>query len=324
MIRNLANPFLNPCFVGCASAWLCLATSLCHAEQAKKSLNYYYVDAYIVSLDAKQSLSSYRGREHVSGTPGSAIGSSTPTTKVDIDLNVESGRFFADVTMTNHKKPEDTKKQRIDLTNLRPTSIEVDTDKDGRTYQLNLVPTIKSARIAPKSFQAVTDEMYSLQFHGSRVMLNDKQYIGNMLASGSDYVNVDICGLALIEFSLRQLKDAKPWGTLSDGQIRIANPDGTFITISNVTNGNENRFVTGGPYTVWVRWNKPQATVEEFRGALKAQRELLAKETQEGFPDDTKASVIARIDQELAREPGPWITGCGAHDLRKDEFVREE
>ena len=69
--------------------------------------------------------------------------------EIRIELNVESGRFLADVTMTNDKKPDDKKKQRVDLTNLRPTSIEIETDKDGRTYQLNLVPTIKTSRSRP-------------------------------------------------------------------------------------------------------------------------------------------------------------------------------
>src|SRR6185369_10123061 len=197
-----------------------------------------------------------------------------------------------------------------------PTSIEIETDKNGRTYQLNLVPTIKSVSLASKPFHTVTDEMYTLRFHSSRVTLNDKHFIGNMMATDSDYFNVEICGFASIEFSLRHLTDAKPWGILSNGEIRIANPDGRFFTISNVTNGPDDKFVSGGPYTVWVRWNKPQTTIDEYRSALKAQREVLTKDTSARLPADTKSSVLARIDQELARGPGPWIIGCGAHELR--------
>jgi hypothetical protein len=304
-------------------AWLGLASSI-HAQQTKESLKYYYVDACIVSLDAKQSLASYQDHGRVSGAPGSTIGNSTPTTTIGIELNVESGRFLADVTMTNKQKPEKPTKKRVDLTNLRPTSIEIETGKDGRTYQLNLVPTIKSAQLTPKSFRTATNELYRLQFHSSQVTLNDRQYVGNMLASDADYFNVEICGLASIEFSLKHLKNAKPWGTLSDGQITIANPDGNSIVISNVTNGPGERLVSGGPYTVWVRWNKPQATVEEYRTALKAQREMLAKQILPGASDETKASILARIDKELAREPSPWIIGCGAHDVQKKELSPDE
>ena len=323
MIHKSITLPLRSCSIVCAIAALCLATTPCRAEQAKKSL-YYYVDAYLVSLDAKQSLASYTAQGHVSGTPGSTIGNSTPSVEIRIELNVESGRFLADVTTTNHKKPDDKKTQRLDLTNLRPTSIEIETDKNGQIYQLNLVPTIKTVSLAAKPFHSVTDGMYALRFHASQVTLNDKQVIGNMMASDAEYFNMDICGLASIEFSLRQLKDAKPWGTLSNGEIRIANPDGRFITISNVTNGPDDQFISGGPYTVWVRWNKPQATIDEYRGALKAQRELLARDASKGLSEDTKSIALKRIDQELAREPGPWIIGCGAHDLRKNEFIRDE
>ena len=106
-------------------------------------------------------------------------------------------------------------------------------------------------------------------------MLNDKQYIGRMLASDAEMLWIDICGVAHIEFSLHKLKGAEPWGRLQNGQITIANPDGTTIEIGNVTNGSEDRVVEGGPYTVWVRWEKPTATVEEFRAAMNTQREQL-------------------------------------------------
>ena len=166
--------------------------------------------------------------------------------------------------------------------------------------------------------------MYALRFHASRVTLNDKQFIGNMMASDSDYFNVDICGLASIEFSLRHLKDAKPWGTLSDGEIRIANPDGRFITISNVTNGPDDQFISGGPYTVWVRWNKPQATVDEYRAALKAQRESTGKRRA------GRSSCRYQIKRPRADRPGIGPrTRPLDHRLRRartsqERFIRDE
>ena len=301
-----------------------LSTTEDRAEQPKESFNSYYVEANLVSLDAKQSLASYKGGGQLSGSPGSRLGTSTPTKDIEIDLSVESRRLIANLTLTNDKNAADKKTQRIDLTNLRPASIEVDTDKDGRTYYLNLVPTVRTTQIAPKSFQTAANELYRLRFHSSQVMLNNKQNIGDMMASDADYFNLEIVGLASIEFSLRHLKDAKPWGTLYNGRIQIAKPGGDFITISNVTNGPDNRLVSGGPYTVWVRWNKSQGTVEEFRGALKAQRALLAGENSDGGPNDTKALHLARIDEVIANLSGPWVAGCGAHDLHKSEYIREQ
>ena len=348
MTRKRTSTYAATHFFTCVCAWFCLGATLCtaqesskpsddnlprqamlsttedRAEQPKESFNSYYVEANLVSLDAKQSLASYKGGGELSGSPGSRLGSSTPTKKIDIDLSVESGRLLADLTLTNEKDAADKKTQRIDLTNLRPASIEVDTDKEGRIYYLNLVPTVKSTRIVAKSFQTAANELYRLRFHSSQIMLNNKQNIGDMMATDADYFNLEIVGLASIEFSLRHLKDAKPWGTLYNGRIQIAKPGGDFITISNVTNGPDNRIVSGGPYTVWVRWNKSQSTVEEFRGALKAQRELLVSEKSDGAPNDTRSLHLARIDEIIANLSGPWVAGCGAHDLQKSEYIREE
>jgi hypothetical protein len=296
------------------------------AKQEQGTYKYYYVDADVVSLDAKQSIASFRPDGHVSGTSGATIGCSTPNTEITIALLVESDHFYADVTMNskNDKQKDKEKKQRVDLTNLRPVSIEVESDKEGRAYHLNLVPTIKSVRLTAKSFQEVADDLYQLKFHSSRVTLNDKQYIGNMLATDADYFSVEICGVASLEFSLRHLKDAKPWGALTDGQITITNPDGTSIAISNVTNGKDDRFIVGGPYTVWVRWNKPKSSVEDYRASLKTWRDEMTKGAATAVSGDTKSNALKRIDQELAREPGPWIIGCGAHGLQKKELVHDD
>lgn len=133
-----------------------------------------------------------------------------------------------------------------------------------------------------------------------------------------------MCGVASLEFSLRHLKGAEPWGRLQNGQITLSHPDGTSIEIGNVTNGTGNHLVEGGPYTVWVRWKKPQQTVEEYRAALSQYRDQLKSGTTKNGTSDTTAKALAVIDQELARDPGPWATSCGACDLPKKEFVGDE
>jgi hypothetical protein len=197
------------------------------------------------------------------------------------------------------------------------------TDKDGRVYHLNLTPSVVSVRLKPKSFQEASDELYRLQFHASRIILNDKQYVGRMLASDSQVFRIEMCGVASLEFSLRHLKGAEPWGRLQNGQITLNHPDGTSIEIGNVTNGAGDHLVAGGPYTVWVRWKKPEQTVEEYREALSQYRDQLKSATTENGTTDTTAKALAVIEQELAREPGPWVTSCGAFDLPKKEFVRD-
>src|SRR5262245_8599133 len=110
------------------------------AALEKDSYSYYQVDASVVSLDANQSLASYRAGGKGSGTPGAKLGYSTPVADISIALLLESNRFCADVTTRPPGKDGDdgAKTQRVDLTSLRPTSLDLGTDKDGRAYHLNL------------------------------------------------------------------------------------------------------------------------------------------------------------------------------------------
>jgi hypothetical protein len=36
------------------------------------------------------------------------------------------------------------------------------------------------------------------------------------------------------------------------------------------------------------------------------------------------AETFAALEQELAREPGPWVISCGACGLQKGEIVHDE
>ena len=256
----------------------------------------------MISLDASQSISSYQAHGHGSGTPGSKLRYSTPTTEITIDLVLESNHFYADViTHSRHKSGEaGEKKQQIDLTNLRPTSIDLGADNEGRSYQLNLTPNVVSTRLSPKPFQEAANDLYQLRFHASRIMLNDKRYIGRMLTSDADFFSIEVCGLASLEFSLHHLKGAEAWGKLQNGQITLNNPDGTSIEIGNVTNGMDDHLVDGGPYIVWVRWKTPTQTVEEYRTAMAEYREKVRSGAAGTGPATSVNEALAVIDQELA------------------------
>jgi hypothetical protein len=144
-----------------------------------------------------------------------------------------------------------------------------------------------------------------------------------MMASDADLFSIEICGLASLQFSLHHLKDAEPWGTLEDGQITFRNPDGTAIEIGNVTNGSEDLLASGGPYIVWVRWKKPQQSIEEHRAALGRYREQITSGTEKMGAAGSVADALKMIDQALAREPGPWVTECSACGITKSELAPE-
>ncbi|MCA9259195.1 MAG: sigma-70 family RNA polymerase sigma factor [Planctomycetales bacterium] len=127
--------------------------------------------------------------------------------------------------------------------------------------------------------------------------------------------------LAEIEFSLHRLKDAQPWGVLQDGRIAITHPDGTSIEIFSVANGADERIASGGPYRVWVRWNKPSTTATEFRKSIADFRENLAADARNGNAE--RKARLEQLDKELARDPGPWIVGCSGGDLNPRDVVED-
>ena len=300
------------------TAWRCAGQP---AQQPPDEIKTYWVDAAMNSFDASQSLDSYRGGGNLGGSPGSNLGTSTPDSDINIQLFVESNRLYADVTIDGRNKPDKNsdKKQRFDLTNLRPQVLDLGAAKDGRTYHLNLIPSVRTVKVQPKSFREAADDLYRLKFHSSRVMLNDKQYVGRMLASDSQLFSMDVCDVASLEFSLRHLKDAKPWGRLQDGRITLRHPDGTTIEIDNVTNGDDDRLIDNGPYLVWVRWQKPQVSGAEYRAQLAAYRDQIKSGEM-----PTTTGALAAVEKELEREPGPWVISSGAREPSKNELVADE
>ncbi len=100
----------------------------------------------------------------------------------------------------------------------------------------------------------------------------------------------DIPGLANVEFSLHHLKGALPIGILSDGVLTITHEGGTTLRISNVAYGTSDinganpnlKALPGGPYQVWVRWNKPSQSAEEFHQYMKQQIPVLKKKVDDG------------------------------------------
>jgi hypothetical protein len=290
--------------------------------QPPEEINTYWIDAAMVSFDASGSLDSYRGGGNLGGSPGSTLGTSTPDSDICIEPHLESNRLYADVTIEQRGTSDNSvaKKQRFDFTSLRPQVLDLGTAKDGRTYHLNLIPTVRKVKVRPKSFREAADDLYRLKFHQSRIILNDEQYVGRMLASDSLVFSMEVSDVASIEFSLLHLKGAQPLGRLQDGRITIRHPDGshpagTTLEIDSVTNGSNDRLVEDGPYEVWVRWNKSQVTGDEYRAQLAAYRDQIKNGDMFGNEGALKA-----IDKELARKPGPWVVSTGAREPQKNEI----
>lgn len=304
-------------------ACLAVAASVVGAE-TPKVFRHYRVNAKVFSLGADRNVESYQSHGGGWGSVGATLGHDVPAAdeavRIDIQLERRSGRLIAECTI-KPKNGGSEDKRTIDLTDLRATSLQIAEDSDGRTYEVNLTPSIVEARLEAKPFRQATKDLYRLRFHDSRVLLNDEQYIGRMLASDAEVLTLDICDLATIEFSLHRLKDAQAWGTLQDGRIAITHPDGTMIEIMGVTNGTDDRLISGGPYQVWVRWNKPSTTARAYRQSIADFRERLAADTKNAGLE--LQARLEQLDKELARQPGPWVVGCSARGLNPRDLVRD-
>ena len=282
---------------------------------------HYRVDASVYSLDEDRSLDSYQSHGGGSGSVGSTLGYHVPADRpaeIDIRLERRSGRLIADC-IVKPESGESEDRRTFDLTDLRATHVPIAKDTDGRIYELNLTPSVVETRLTAKPFAEATKDLYRLRFRGSRVLLNDQTYIGRMLASNAELITVDICDLANIEFSLHQLKDAQPWGILQDGRIAITHPDGTLVEIMGVSNGSEDRPISGGPFQVWVRWHEPSTTAEAYRKSVADFRDKLAADAANaGFEWQAR---LDQLEKELAREPGPWVIGCSACGLNARDLA---
>jgi hypothetical protein len=281
-----------------ASVWLALLSNTAHAQggrypgidrdastmemmdQAPALKRRYWVDTYVFSIVNKSSdanLDSFQG--HGGGGVSSrgrlslAVSHHDRKFTVSLDGSEKKGRFLIQVDVIPDKNDRGTAalKKEVDLTDLKPVTLELARDDDGRIYRLNLSPTIAEVPL-PKPFRASDLALEKWSFQGSTVILNDQDYMGQMNMGAAPIAFIDIPGLAKIEFSLLKLTDAEPSGTLQDGTLRIKHKD-QALRVTDVRNGIPPETLRGGPYQVWVRWLKPSQTIEQYR---EEQNELLA------------------------------------------------
>jgi hypothetical protein len=235
----------------------------------------YYVNATAFSVKPSEEITTYRGYGSggagPNGTFGSGIADHGRRFEVEITGKLRSHRFLVVIKVAPEKEDTRTRSQEkeYDLTDLQPKSVELARDDDGRVYRLNLSPLISESP-PPKQFKVADLNLQAWTFPPSPVIVNDQDYVGELNAGSGPIARFEVPGLASVEFSLLRLKNALPLGTLQDGVININHPSGTTVRISNVKNGSNREVLSGGPYQVWVRWQKPRESIEEYRKSLKA------------------------------------------------------
>jgi hypothetical protein len=294
------------------------------ADPAKYVLRKFQIDAVMVSYIPGEGIESFKNHGAGMSTDQASLGLG-----VDVDTNSISVRIVPRVKnkrfiVTLDAEPEAVKrslgfeKQTLDLTDLKPTSIRLAIGKNGRVYQLNLTPTVQVTDNTPQRLDVSKLQLQNWRFPDSPILVNDAIYVGRISCAQSPVAMVDISGVALVEFSLYELTNSKPWGDLNHGIVTLTNPeDHTTIQISNVSNGGPAAVeLPGGPYRVWVRWSKPTYTVEQYRQVL----EELRKKILDGEIPNASTDYL---DKQLARDPSPWVSSNGIRGLRRGERADE-
>jgi hypothetical protein len=313
------------CCAGVAIA--CILSGPAWGDEPKpaESVGHYDVAASLFSCVPSDVLGTYRrypsGSAEAESTLMLGVGDHDRQFKVSVLPKLNSKRFLVTVKIEPEEQDKQTQamEREVDLSELKPQLVELTRDADGRVYQLDISPRIIE-NLKPKQFNTNDLHMESWGLSASPIILNDQDYIGQLGVSGGPLAWCDIPGLAKIEFSLLRFKDAQPIGTLSNGVIKIEHvAEGTTLQIANVKNGINGDVLSGGPYQVWVRWNKPTETMDQYRQSLKKQIAKLEKRAKEGdasLPPET----LQRLEK-MSTSDHAEISSFGVRQIYPDEKV---
>ena len=283
----------------------------------------FWAELKVFSVLPGEELGTYRdyggGGVGPNGTSTSGIREKQRNFNYSVSGKQQAGRFLADVVVQPDEQDTRTRAQstEYDLTDLRPRFLEIVRDEDGRVYWLSVVPHIK-VEPTPVQFKAKNLHLERFAFPSSPVIVNDQYYVGRLGLGNVELVTCHIAGLASIDFSLLHLKGATPIGTFKDGEIDIAHESGATLRISDVKSGNNGQVLAGGPYRVWVRWNKPTQSIEEYREVLKKDIVSLKEQVKSGDSSVTP-ETLERLE-ELSHTVRFWISGNEGKGVEPDDL----
>lgn len=303
-----------------ALAALSFVVAPSHAEETNPYVSRdFLVDVAIVSHVPGGKIESYGWHGSGMATSGSRLGLGVRIDDKHPSVNfhpyAEENRLLLEVDVT----PDSFGLQfePFDLTTLRPLAIDLGTDESGRVFQANVTPRVRITDSTPQAFDAKGMRLHHWTFPDCTILLNDSRYVGRIHCSSSPVGFFDVSSTARVEFSLLEVKEWEPWGTLTNGKLTLSHPDsGTSLQVAGVRNGRESLTLPGGPYRVWVNWSESETTVEQHREQLQVLRDKYADEDPVKY-----AWPITNLDRMLDREPGPWAFSSGIRGYQKGETV---
>lgn len=300
-----------------AAAAAVLSALLVGPVLAADEVRVYNVNAKTASYVPGDALDSYRqsgeGNASVGGTVGLGVNIDGKECTVQYTARIRDGALLADVTLRGDRWND--KRSELDLSDLKPQTIDLGEAADGRRFHVTFTPSVSRVRTEPKALADEAVVFGQWHFRSSPVIVNDAMYVGR-LGGGGQVARFEISDIGSLEMSLEEIEGWRPWGVLKDGVVTIRRPDDqTTVEVLNAKNGPSNAAFTlpGGPFRVWVRWDDPRSTSAEDWEQLREQREKVIANGID--PQDPR---VALIDKQLAREPSPWIVSCGFYDRKSN------
>ena len=310
-------PALTVCLIVTANA---LGQSPADDQPASRN---YFLRAELVSIQPEVGISSYRihGDAGVSGpaTLDLDVSDGDRSLAIFVTPRVEKGRLMATLVVQPGATDGLTQpvKKELDFSELQTETVQLVRNVDGRVYRLNLMPEVEE-HPKPKEFRVADLHLAHWSFSGP-IILNDQDYVGWLSLGGNSLGWIEILNVGLIEFSLLHLKDAQPWGTLSNGQLQIRHENGTTISVNGVQNGWPDRqTLPGGPYTVWVRWKKSTTVPEEYLTMLRRSIAEAGTRAENGEPT-IAAEIWERVIKRV-EEGHPQMVSNGMGPVPRDEL----
>jgi len=280
---------------------------------------YYAVDINFFSINLTKPMDSYRWNGGGNAGTGGSVGLGCSDDVRDFRIVVlgknVKGRFVVNVGVTPGRNDSATKKDSfdVDLTDLKPRSLELAKNDDGRVYMLNLTPGIAVVDNRPKRADDTAFKFSRWSLHDSMVILNDKVYAGKLGVSGGPLAHISYPGFGKVEFALEPFRGAKRLGTLKDGKIQIRCEDGETLDIYGVKNGIHRIQLPGGPYEVWVRWEDlPEEATREVPPKEEWVRMVKAHLAEEGTAPPTDEELDKLYERAKHQKYTPLSGGVSS------------
>lgn len=289
---------------------------------ASKNSSYYpNLKVAVRSWDPENVRATYRQHSSGScgygGTVGIGVGGIYGF-NAEIQCLPTNHRIAAAVSIEPSNKNATTKasKFEVDVSDMRSDFIEVAKGDDGRIYFLIVEPEMVKLQL-PKAFTVGELSPFDWDFPLCPVVLNDNIYVGQVGMAGGSLIGITIAGVADLEFSLREIKNSEPVGTLQSGRLTISY-GGEQIVISGVRNGADKRTLEG-PYKVWVRATDSDVTGDEYKRQMAEQIKVIQAMKDKG--DVTITDDIIEQFKAFVDDNRPMLIGSSSREVQARDLV---